>query len=203
MKKRIADFFKKEYHKFREKKWYSKAFDLLFAVLVVLLIVPSTRKEVLTYTSKVRMYLTSVEEKESGEALKGQETLVFKDSEGQKHRIGDYFDKPVFINYWATWCPPCRAEMPSLEKLYQRYGDDMHFLFISSQPMSKQQDFITEYGYDLPVYQLMARPGGSFSYSVLPTSMIISGDNRVVMRKEGAVNWQSKKVRDIFSKYAG
>ena len=199
---KLTQFFRKEYHKFRKKKWYGKLFDILFVLLLIMLIIPSTRKEVMTYTSKVRMYLTSVEEKEDAENIKGQETLVFKDAQGRRHELGDYLDKPVFINFWATWCPPCRAEMPSLEKLYQQYGNDMHFLFISGQPIDKQQQFIREYEYDLPVYQLMSRPGGSFSYSVLPTSLIISGDNRVVMRKEGAVNWQSNKVREIFEKHA-
>jgi len=199
---RIKGWLEKEYNKFRKKRWYSKLFDILFVVLLVMLIIPTTRKEVMTYTSKVRMYLTRVEEDEQKQALKGKRSMLFLDARGEQHRIGDYLDKPVFINYWATWCPPCLAEMPTLEKLYQQYGQDIHFLFISNQAMGKQQDFLNEQGYDLPVYQLNSRPAGSFSYSVLPTSLIINRDQRIVLRKEGAVNWQSKSVREIFDRLA-
>jgi len=199
---RVKGWFRKEYDKFRKKRWYSKLFDALFVFLVIMLIIPSTRKEVMTYTSKVRMYLTPVEEKEEKKELTGKSTMVFRDGEGEQHNIGEYLDKPVFINYWATWCPPCRAEMPTLEKLYQQYGQDIHFLFISNQPMGKQQDFLNQHNYELPVYQLASRPGGTFSYSVLPTSLIIDRKNRVILRKEGAVNWQSKSVREIFDRLA-
>lgn len=198
---RIIRWFGKEYDKFKRKRWYSKLLDALFVVLLVMLVIPSTRKEVMTYTSKVRMYLTSVEENEQQE-LTGKSTMNFRDAGGEQYQIGDYLDKPVFINYWATWCPPCRAEMPTLEKLYQQYGEDIHFLFISNQAMGKQQDFLDANDYDMPVYQLVSNPGGNFSYSVLPTSLIISEDNRIVLRKEGAVNWQSKSVREIFDRLA-
>lgn len=200
---RIKKWFRKEAEKFRKKRWYSKLLDVLFVVLLLLLLIPSTRKELMTYTSKVRMYLTSVEENEQKPRVKGQGTLVLQDGRGHQRRMSSYLDKPVFINYWATWCPPCRAEMPTLEKLYQEYGDQVNFLFVSTQPMAKQQAFLDEYDYDLPVYQLLSKPGGDFNYSVLPTSMIISRDNRVVLRKEGAVNWQSDNVREIFERVSG
>ena len=201
--KKIGHYIRKEYDKFKKKKWYGKLLDLLFVVLLVLLLIPSTRKGVMTYASKVRMYLTPVEEKEEKFSITGTESLQFADEGGNRYALDQYLDKPVFINYWATWCPPCRAEMPGLEKLYRQYGDRINFLFISNQKMSKQQEFIQKNGYELPVYQLLSRPGGTFQYSALPTSLIISKDNKVVMRKEGAVNWQSKKIRAIFDRVAG
>ena len=201
MKKRIADFFKKEYHKFREKKWYSKAFDLLFAVLVVLLIVPSTRKEVLTYTSKVRMYLTSVEEKESGEALKGQETLVFKDSEGQKHRIGDYFDKPVFINYWATWCPPCRAEMPSMERAWKELADE-DILLIGIN-VGEDADTVNGFIEQVPVsFPLPMDTDSKLTQTWpllrgLPTTFVVDPDGRLVYLATGEREWDDPVLLDL------
>jgi len=198
MMKKIGQYFRKEYGKFKRKRWYGKLIDVVFVVLLILLIIPSSRKEVMTYASKVRMYLTSVEESAAPQKLASLHTLQFVDQEGAYHQLDDFLDKPVFINYWATWCPPCRAEMPALEKLYQQYGGRVHFLFISKQPMERQQAFLTSQGYDLPVYQLASRPGGSLSYSVLPTSLVISKDNRMLLRKEGAVNWQSKQVKKIF-----
>ena len=173
--------------------------DLLFILILILLIIPGSRKELMTYGSKIRMYLTSVEAKEQTSELEGKNTVVLRDQQGNQYTLSDFLDKPVFINYWATWCPPCRAEMPTIEKLYKQYGEDVNFLIVSNQPLSKQNNFLAEEDYDFPYYRLISRPGGSFSYSVLPTSMVIAENNRIILRKEGAVNWQSRKVKKIFN----
>ena len=195
----MKNFLKKEYNKFRKKSWFGKVMDLLFILILILLIIPGSRKELMTYGSKIRMYLTSVEAKEQTSELEGKNTVVLRDQQGNQYTLSDFLDKPVFINYWATWCPPCRAEMPTIEKLYKQYGEDVHFLIVSNQPLSKQNNFLAEEDYDFPYYRLISRPGGSFSYSVLPTSMVIAENNRIILRKEGAVNWQSRKVKKIFN----
>ncbi|MGM0531397.1 MAG: TlpA family protein disulfide reductase [Bacteroidota bacterium] len=195
----MKNFLKKEYKKFRNKSWFGKITDLLFILLLILIIIPGSRKELMTYGSKIRMYLTSVEAKEQVSELKGKNSVVLRDDKGNRHTLEDFLDKPVFINYWATWCPPCRAEMPTIEKLYEQYGEDVHFLILSNQPLDKQHKFVEEEDYEFPYYRIISKPEGSFSYSVLPTSMIIAQNNRIILRKEGAVNWQSKKVIKIFN----
>ena len=89
--------------------------------------------------------------------------------------------------------------MPTIEKLFNQYGDDVNFLILSNQPLSKQNQFLDAEDYEFPYYRIISKPEGSFSYSVLPTSMIIAQNNRIILRKEGAVNWQSKKVKKIFN----
>lgn len=195
----MKNFLKKEYNKFKNKSWFGKITDLLFIVLVILLIIPGSRKELMTYGSKLRMYLTSVEAKEQIQELKGTNSMVLQDSEGNRYTLDDFLDKPVFINYWASWCPPCRAEMPTIEELYKQHGSNVHFLIVSNQPFSKQNEYLDKEGYDFPHYRLLSKPEGSFSYTVLPTSMVIAQNNKIILRKEGAVNWQSKKVKKIFN----
>ncbi len=195
----MKNFIKKEYNKFRNKSWFGKITDLLFIVLLILLIIPGTRKELMTYGSKLRMYLTSVEAREQTQELKGINSMIIQDSEGNRYNLNDFLDKPVFINYWATWCPPCRAEMPTIEKLYKQHGSDVNFLIVSNQPFSKQKEYLDKEGYEFPYYRLVSKPEGSFSYSVLPTSMVIAQNNKIILRKEGAVNWQSNKVKEIFN----
>lgn len=195
----MKKFLKKEYNKFKNKSWFGKITDFLFILLLILLIIPGSRKELMTYGSRVRMYLTSVETKEQTSGLEGKNSVILQDNNGNRYTLDDFLDKPVFINYWATWCPPCRAEMHTIEKLYKQYDKDINFLIVSNQPLSKQNEFIEEENYDFPYYRLVSNPEGSFAYSVLPTSMVISKDNRIILRKEGAVNWQSKKVKEIFN----
>jgi thiol-disulfide isomerase/thioredoxin len=147
------------------------------------------------------MYLTSVDEKEDGEAsLKGKSSLLIVDESGEEFTYSNFEDKPVFINYWATWCPPCRAEMPTLEKLFNDYKDKVNFLFITREPFDKTNEYLDNNGYNIPVYRIKSRPEGSLSYSVLPTSLLISKNNELVFRKEGAVNWHSDKIKKIFRK---
>lgn len=194
----IQNFFKKQYKKFRQKKWYSKAGDIFTLLLIVLIIIPSTRKELRTYASKVKMHLTSVEKEETQINPGAKNSLILKDVHGNQTKLGAHLNKPAFINFWATWCPPCRAEMPSIQKLYEKYKNEVNFLIISDQSLEKQQGFLEQNNYELPVYQLLSRPKGSFSYKVLPTTMIISSDEKIILRKEGAHNWNSKKIQKIF-----
>jgi thiol-disulfide isomerase/thioredoxin len=193
----IQNFFKKQYKKFKQKKWYSKAGDIFTLLLIVLIIIPSTRKELRTYASKVKMHLTSVEKEEKQISPDAKSSLILKDTEGNQTTLSAHLNKPVFINFWATWCPPCRAEMSSIQKLYNTYKNEVNFLIISDQSMGKQQGFLEQNNYKLPVYQLLSRPKGSFAYNVLPTTMVISSDEKIILKKEGAHNWNSKKIHDI------
>ena len=169
----------------------------MFALLLILFIIPGSRKELMTYGAKIRMYLTSVDEMDKAVDLKGAGNLRFADSRGNSYSLNNFLDKPVFINFWATWCPPCRAEMPAIESLYQQYGEDMHFLLISNQNLEKQEHYLAQYSYELPSYRLISEPSGSFNFSVLPTTIIISGEQQIVLRKKGAVNWQSRSVKKL------
>jgi thiol-disulfide isomerase/thioredoxin len=195
----IQNFFKKQYKKFRQKKWYSKAGDIFTVLLIVLIFIPSTRKELRTYASKVKMHLTSVEKEKTQINPGAKNSLILKDPSGKQTNLGTHLNKPVFINFWATWCPPCRAEMPSIQKLYEKYKNEVNFLIISDQSLEKQQGFLKQNNYELPVYQLLSRPKGSFSYNVLPTTMIISSDEKIILKKEGAHNWNSKTIRKIIN----
>jgi len=194
----IQNFFKKELKKFRQKAWYSKALDIFTIVLIILILIPATRKELMTYASKIKMHLTSVKKEEVAIGQEEKNSLILKSPSGRQSSLDAHLDKPVFINFWATWCPPCRAEMPAIQKLYNKYNESVNFLIVSNQDMTTQQDFLKKNDYNLPVYQLLSKPGGAFSYSVLPTTYMISNDQKIIFEKEGAHNWNSKKIHAIF-----
>ena len=70
------------------------------------------------------------------------ETLNFEEGKG----------KVIVLNVWATWCPPCVAEMPSFQKLYDDYADKVSFLFVAHDEKEKVNAYLTKKGYTLPVY---------------------------------------------------
>lgn len=87
--------------------------------------------------------------------------------------------KPVLINFWATWCPPCRMEMPGLQSLYEEYGDRIDFVMINlGETKETIQDFLVENElYTFPIgYDETNSYGDKFSIMAIPTTYIVGKD---------------------------
>lgn len=105
--------------------------------------------------------------------------------------------KVIVVNFWATWCPPCIAEMPSFQKLYDGYQDKVVFLFVASDEEKKVVTFLNKNEYTLPVYfEVTNRPAEMQSNS-LPTTYIINRKGEIVVNKTGAVDWNSNRIKDL------
>lgn len=106
-------------------------------------------------------------------------------------------DKVVLLNFWATWCPPCIAELPSIQKLYNSYKDQVKFVFISDENPEKIKQFFKKKSFDLPTYSIGANKPDMFKISSIPTTFIIDKNGKVRIHKIGAANWNAKKVRAL------
>lgn len=125
--------------------------------------------------------------------------FTLTDQYGNTHTLSDYKGKTVFLNFWATWCPPCRAEMPDIQKLYETYdteGDDaLIVLGVAAPGMGSERseegikEFLDENGYTYPV--VMDTTGDIFmSYGVFsyPTTFMIDKDGNVFGYASGQLN---------------
>lgn len=99
---------------------------------------------------------------------------------------GETFDlskteKPVLINFWATWCPPCKAEMPGIQNVYEEYKDKMDFILIDEgEPKSDVDEFIKEATYTFPVgYDEDNVYGIMFNIDAIPTTYIVGKDKTI------------------------
>lgn len=98
--------------------------------------------------------------------------------EGENHQISDYKGKPIIINFWASWCKPCEAEMPALQKMYQKYSSDVVFLTINStnqDNLVNVQNFINKFQLKFPV--LLDQEGSVnslFQVQALPTTFFVN-----------------------------
>jgi peroxiredoxin len=108
--------------------------------------------------------------------------------DGSRSRLSDWMGKPVVLNFWATWCAPCREEMPEFVAAYDRYQDDgLVIVGVNAQEAASQAaEFMAEYGVDFPV-ALDTRGDVQQLYNVrgLPTTVFIDREGRIVERWAG------------------
>ena len=105
--------------------------------------------------------------------------------------------KVVFMNYWATWCPPCRAEMPMINDLYKDYEDKVVFLFVTSDDAQKVKGYYEAKGYDFPTYNALANPPSEIDTRSIPATFIIDKKGKVAYQAHGASNWNSSSTRKL------
>lgn len=119
--------------------------------------------------------------------------------EGKGYNFEQTQGKVVLLNFWATWCPPCIAEMPSMQELYNDYGDKIVFLFVSQEPKEKIQGFLDKHSYTFPVFQATSSPPDIFSHTTIPQTYLIDKTGEIVIDKDGAANWNSDSVRQTIT----
>jgi len=121
-------------------------------------------------------------------------------TDGQSVNMRDFKGRVILINNWATWCPPCVAEMPSLEKLHEKYKDKIVFLFIAQDKPEKVKLFLEKNHLQIPVYFMQSNMPRLLESSSIPTTFIIDKKGDIVVKKNGAADWNSSQVYHILDK---
>ena len=116
------------------------------------------------------------------------------DLDGNEVHLSDYFGKPIIVNFWASWCGPCKMEMPDFDDAYAVYKDDIVFLMVnmtdgSRETVDKASAFIADSGYSFPVYY-DTEYSAAITYSVasLPTSYFLNEKGELVAHAKGAID---------------
>lgn len=109
--------------------------------------------------------------------------------DGTKSRLSELRGKPVFLNFWATWCPPCVGEMPHFNAVYPRYKDKINFLAISlDDSMQEANAFMQQKGYSFPAgYGNVNDIAGKYEIQGIPTSLLLDANGNVIASKVGAM----------------
>lgn len=116
------------------------------------------------------------------------------DADGNTVRLSDMFGKPVVINFWATWCPPCKRELPDFDRLCREYGDRVVFMMVNltdgrRDTVDGTKKFVSEKGYTFPVYFDTGLSGAkAYSVSSIPQTTFIDANGNVFATRIGAMN---------------
>ncbi len=116
------------------------------------------------------------------------------DKNNKEVNLSDFRGKPTIVNFWASWCGPCKMEMPDFEEKYRALGNEINFLMVNMTDGSREtvkiaSNFIKKEDYTFPVY-FDTKSDAAIAYSVysLPTTYFIDSDGYVVAQSTGAIN---------------
>ncbi|MDI3256968.1 MAG: TlpA disulfide reductase family protein [Kyrpidia sp.] len=120
--------------------------------------------------------------------------FTLKSFEGQSVTLSLERGKPVFLNFWASWCPPCQAETPDLVEMHKKYGDKIAFYGINlthEDDRQKALDFIRNYKIDYPVLSdVEGKVADLYRVQAIPTSVFIGSDGKIAELVQGMLTKQ-------------
>ena len=137
---------------------------------------------------------TAAEDTESRENSRIAPDFSMIDRSGQSKNLHGFIGKPIVLNFWASWCGPCKMEFPDFQEAYETYNGEITFLMVNMtdgmrETQEKAEEFMASEGYTLPIY-FDALQSGAYTYSVysLPTTYFIDAEGTVVARAEGMLD---------------
>lgn len=178
--------------------------NIIFAVLMILLLFTPVGKKIKIAINRITMGAPDVETVETAKKLTNQNyKWAYSEPDGTYYTFADLKGKVIFINQWATWCPPCVAEMPSIQKLYDSYKDNdkVAFVFLSGEHPDKTTAFIKKNNYTFPTYSYVNDLPSLLHTNNIPATHIISPDGEILVSETGATNWNSEKVHELIDSY--
>lgn len=129
----------------------------------------------------------------SAEASMAPDFTVY-DDQGNPVKLSDFLGKPVVVNFWASWCGPCKGEMPEFEAAYHEYDEQVHFLMVNMtdglrETVESASEFIAQSGYTFPVYfDSDTQAASVYSVWSIPATYFIDADGHAIAWASGALD---------------
>ena len=175
----------------------SRRNNIIFLVVIALLIIPQTRQPIQILLHKgLALFGPSVVNEDNRETLVDYNWQL-TDLNNNTVDFNNLKGEVVFVNLWATWCPPCIAEMPGLQKLYDDYYGKIQFLLVSSEDEEVVNNFFAKNNYSFNSYKPTTEIPEKLKSRSIPRTFLIDKDGKIVIDKNGAADWNSKKIRSL------
>ena len=120
--------------------------------------------------------------------------FTVQDWEGNMVKLSDFFGKPIVLNFWASWCPPCKAELPDFDDACKKYDGEVVFLMVNMtdnqmETVEVAKDFIKTYGYDFPVYfDVDYQAAMVYGVRSIPQTYFINAEGEAVATATGMIS---------------
>jgi thiol-disulfide isomerase/thioredoxin len=193
------NFFKKQWDQFKQKSLWGKFTDLLFVALIITVI--SSDGRIFLQRIVLETGLFGSFDENSNEVISDDNwQLPLMDLNGQQMNLAAFKGKKIFLNFWATWCPPCNAEIPSIVSLMDacKSNETTAFILVTNESPERVKAFLEKKGLDLPVYFIRQAPSNELAYSSLPTTFVINEEGKLVHRSKGARKWNDDETLSYF-----
>lgn len=176
---------------------------LLISFLIIIVFVPDAKSLLLQQLVSAGLFNAEIK-KEGVNNLPQTASFSFTDSAGTTATTAGLKGKVVFINFWASWCPPCRAEMPSLDELYKKLQNDDRFVFLfinEDEDKSKAIKYLEKNHFTIPLYSRLGDVPNEIFSGTLPTTVVIDKDGKVVLKHEGLAGYNTdafiRQLKDL------
>ncbi|WP_335966628.1 TlpA disulfide reductase family protein [Galbibacter sp. PAP.153] len=173
--------------------------NIILLLVIALLVFTPVGTGVKVYINRWLSFAPSVVSENKREIIEDYQWKLQTIS-GENYNFNETEGKVVLINFWATWCPPCIAEMPSLQDLYTDYKNDVLFLFVTNENSKSVSTFLDKHHYNFPVFTPLSPVPDKIKASSMPTTYLIDKKGKIIIDKTGAADWNSKKVRELLDR---
>lgn len=178
--------------------------NVLFAGLfLVLIFVPPAKAMVLEGLMKIGFFTPDLKEAGIKDTAGDFSGILFKDTAGNVVDLGKLKGKVVFLNFWASWCPPCLAEMPSIQQLHKQFRNDKDVVFIlvdADGDLVKSAKFMNRKKYEMPIYRVESEIPETLFKGSLPTTVVFDRQGRISYNESGAANYGNTKFIAFINK---
>ena len=185
-----------------------KTYKILKLVILVLTLVAVLLGAKLLYDSlRDKVQMQSLVTQDTAEQTAPEETgkaetqpqktvpdFTVYDPDGNAYRLSDFRGKPVILNFWASWCGPCKSEMPDFNEKYGEYGDQIHFLMVnltdgSQETKERGSGYVLEQGFSFPVYyDLDISAAMAYSVTSIPVTYFVDSEGYMAAWYPGAMS---------------
>jgi thiol-disulfide isomerase/thioredoxin len=181
---------------------------IIWAVLFGLILLPSSRIFLQQQLMKLGFFKPKLEQVEQTSSVSNQvnapapvsPAVSFKDEAGKLYNVDELKGKVLFINFWATWCPPCKAEMPSIQILHDKFKDNeqVKFLLVEIESdIEGANKFLREENLTLPIVYPNSSIPDEWLSGAIPTTVFLDKNGALVGREQGMRDYSAKSVEDF------